>query len=275
MQDIEIIQSSSKIIISFKVDPKDKIIIYTKSTNPGFYIIYYTLNEPENPPIVIEPGIVEINEIRNHHNRIIKLLEESFTNNNPVSLFIKSENCMINVDGAEKTDLFHIFYSESSNKTINVFLDDQDLGENELCTFYTYTFDNFTSNNIVLIEGIFFNLIFDENLKNVTLQYPFVYDDSVEDRIIFDVRFITLSPIVILIKYPNQEEKSYELLYLTSDSQFELSKTYKTYCHPKDICDLRFFIYPIDINAEIQFSLQINDNDFIPIQSNKEFIDKT
>ena len=213
MQDIEIIQSSSKIIISFKVAPKDKIIIYTKSTNPGFYIIYYTLNEPENPPIVIEPGIVEINEIRNHHNRIIKLLEESFTNNNPVSLFIKSENCMINVDGAEKTDLFHIFYSESSNKTINVSLDDQDLGENELCTFYTYTFDNFTSNNIVLIEGIFFNLIFDENLKNVTLQYPFVYDDSVEDRIIFDVRFITLSPIVILIKYPNQEEKSYKLLF--------------------------------------------------------------
>lgn len=256
--------------------------------DPSYYSLYYLINKEDTKREQVKIGIVEIKDIRKGQNKTFFLEEYQATPSKMVAVYIKTENCILNVNSTgnrwqviEARDNFYqlSFSSDvSMNKTEEFYVafdkfDDDNDADNDRCVYYIYANKNDTIHSIVMIEGIELENKFIKKHPIINYEFPFIFNDE-KNCLLLSFEVSNSNKMYVRIFFENYQ---YETIFdeiNRNKTIFIPEEVYRRYCVPGRLCKILIQIISFLEDQSVKVQIKAKEKNINYIKQNKIITDK-
>ena len=160
--------------VNFVLEPNSIIEIEFSSIESSFVLFQTWFNKQETSEINIQIGLPQIHLIAYKEKQTLLIQKNLFSNNIPIILNIKAENCDLNLLNlsqkvtifSDKPSYYQIISYEPDDYQFIISIDSSDPISNvDKCLYYSYAIEKGNSYHLVVMEGVFLKLDYQKITK--------------------------------------------------------------------------------------------------------------
>ena len=231
----------------------------------------YRFSEQKINEINIETDIAKIYSIDMNSRKQLNLYKETFYDNVPIVVNIKSDNCYLKIENlyliqySIEANYYQIFFNEPNDYSFNISSYSVE-NLNTPCVFYLYPIQLGKDNNIRIMEGVTYNYRLSKEQNVVDFLLPIqVYIEAYLDSISILVNILNRTDVGFLI---SKDKANFYNDYLSGRNNIIIPKDIiDKLCIYGTICRIQFEIQSkeeAEIYLEFKVSVTRKNAEYVP-----------
>lgn len=273
---------STKGEMQYYCEQKCSLKVISSIFDSSYYSLYYLVNQKPISDHIIKVGIVEVEEIRMNQSKSYILPQNRFKLGKVITVYIKTENCKLNVEENENRQLeakednfYQLSFRKSERFTFKFssFNDNDNINNNDRCVYYIYANKNDNINSIVMIEGVEFENKFTNDNTIINYEFPFIFNNE-KNCLLLTFEVSDSNKMYTRIFFENYQ---YETIFdeiNRNKTIFIPEEIYHQYCVPGRLCKILIQIISFLPDKFVKFKIKAKENNIHYIEPNKIITDK-